>query len=42
MQPLLQRYMQGDASVEPQLLAALRERSRPPGRGKKGKKNRRR
>jgi Fe-S-cluster containining protein len=34
--PLLLRYMQGDASVEPDLIAALRRRTRP-----KGKKRRR-
>lgn len=41
MQPVLQRYMAGDASVEPELIAALRDRTRSAG-GKKGKKNRRR
>lgn len=30
--PLLLRYMQGDAEVEPQLLAALRRRVKPTGR----------
>lgn len=42
MQPILQRYMQGDASVEPELIAALRQRARPAARSKKGKRNRRR
>lgn len=29
VQPLLLRYMQGDASVEPQLIAAMRKRTKP-------------
>jgi Fe-S-cluster containining protein len=33
--PLLLRYMQGDASVEAELIAALRQRTRPGGKKKK-------
>src|SRR4051794_13077086 len=42
MQPLLRRYMQGDPSVEPELLAEMRRRAGTPGRRPKGKKKRRR
>jgi Fe-S-cluster containining protein len=35
MRPLLLRYMQGDASVEPDLIAALRRRTRPGGKKKR-------
>jgi Fe-S-cluster containining protein len=45
MQPLLQRYMHGDASVEAELIEALRRSTRAgsqaPGRKTKGKKRRR-
>jgi Fe-S-cluster containining protein len=37
MQPMLKRYMQGDPSVEPELIAEMRRRTRPP----KAKKRRR-
>jgi Fe-S-cluster containining protein len=42
MQPVLRRYMQGDPSVEPELLAEMRRRAGTPGkRPTKGKKKRR-
>jgi Fe-S-cluster containining protein len=40
--PLLMRYMQGDASVEPALLDALRRRAMPGAAGRAGKKRKRR
>lgn len=42
MQPVLRRYMQGDASVEDELLAEMRRRTGAAGRRPKGKKKRRR
>jgi Fe-S-cluster containining protein len=35
MQPLIRRYMEGDASVEPELIAAMRRRTRSAGKKKR-------